>query len=84
MKPKSRTTHQIILQGQALLRAIEALETIKATGPIKGGQGRCLLQAYRPRLRAIVAAAPTWVSEETLSASEDISDDRPVLWMRDD
>jgi len=31
------------------------------------------------RLRAIVEAAPAWVSEEILSASERIGDDRAVL-----
>jgi len=35
------------------------------------------------RLRGIVTAAPAWVSEEILSASERIGNDRAVLWMSD-
>ena len=42
---------------------------------------RLLMAAYKRRLRGIVAAAPTWVSEEILSASEHIGDDRVVLWI---
>lgn len=42
---------------------------------------RLLMAAYKRRLRAIVATAPTWRGEEILSASEHIGDDRPVLWM---
>jgi hypothetical protein len=36
---------------------------------------------YKCHLRAIVEAAPAWVSEEILSASERIGDDRAVKWM---
>jgi hypothetical protein len=39
---------------------------------------RPLMATYNRRLRAIVAAAPVWVSEEILSASEHIGDDRAV------
>jgi hypothetical protein len=42
---------------------------------------RLLLSAYKRRLRAIVKIVPTWVSEEILSASEYIREDRAVLWM---
>jgi len=41
---------------------------------------RALLYAYKRRLRGIVKLAPTWVSEEILSASERIGDDRAALW----
>jgi hypothetical protein len=34
-----------------------------------------------PSKRAIVAATPAWVSEEILSASEKIGDQRAVLWI---
>jgi hypothetical protein len=40
-----------------------------------------LLQAYRCRLWAIVASAPTWVGEEILSASQEIDDQRPAVWL---
>jgi hypothetical protein len=76
-------TGRILEQGQALVRATEALETIEPTGPIERVQAWFLLQAYRRRLRAIVGSAPVWVSEEILSASQQIRDDRPVRWMSD-
>jgi len=34
---------------------------------------------YKRRLRAIVAAAPAWMTEEILSTSEHIGDDGAVL-----
>ena len=40
---------------------------------------RLLLYVYKRRLRGIVEAAPDWVSEEILGASEGIGDDRAVL-----
>jgi hypothetical protein len=52
------------------VRAIEALETINATGPIERMQAWFLVQAYKRRLRAIVEVVPAWVAEEILSASE--------------
>jgi hypothetical protein len=39
------------------------------------------MAAYKRRLRAIVKVAPAWVSDEILSASERIGDQRAVLWM---
>jgi hypothetical protein len=32
-------------------------------------------------LRAIVAAAPEWVAEEILSASQQIDEGRPAVWL---
>jgi hypothetical protein len=63
-------TNRIITQGRALVRAIEALGTIQPTGPFERALARLLRAAYKRRLRAIVAAAPTWVSEGMLSTSE--------------
>lgn len=41
-----------------------------------------LLQAaYKRRLRAIVETVPPWVTEEILSASERIEDQRAALWI---
>jgi hypothetical protein len=74
-------TERILEQGQALVRAIEALETIEPTGPIERVQVWFLLQAYRRRLRAIVGAAPAWLAEEILSASQRVGSDRPAVWM---
>jgi hypothetical protein len=51
-------TDRIICQGQALVRAVEALETIQATGPLERAMGWLPLEAYRRRLRAIVVPAP--------------------------
>jgi hypothetical protein len=72
---------RILEQGKALVRAIEALETIEPTGPIERVQAWFLLQAYRRRLRAIVEAAPSWVTEAILSASEEIGKDRAAVWL---
>ena len=67
-------TDRIILQGRALVRAIEALGTIQPSGPFE----RALA-----RLRPTVAAAPSCVGGEILSASEAIRDKRPALWLTD-
>jgi hypothetical protein len=74
-------TERILKQGQALVRAIEAMETIEPTGPIERMHARFLLQAYRRRLRAIVEAAPSWVAEAILSASQHIDEKRPAVWL---
>ena len=74
-------TDHILRQGKAPVRAIEALGTIEPTGPFERALARLLMAAYKRRLRAIVKVVPTWVSEEILSASEHIGDDRAVLWI---
>ena len=71
----------IIRQGKALVRAIEGLTEIEPTGPIERFVVGLLLTSYKGRLRAIVEAAPAWVTEEILSASQRIDQDRSVLWM---
>lgn len=76
-------TDRIIVQRRALVRAIEALSTIEPSGPVERALARLLLAAYKRRLRAIVGAAPSWVSEEILSVSERIGDKRAALWMSD-
>jgi hypothetical protein len=68
-------------QGRALVRAIEALGTIQPSGPFERALARLLIAAYKRRLRGIVEIASAWVSEEILSASEHIGDDRAVLWI---
>ena len=59
-----------MVQGKALVRAIEALGTIQSTDPFERALACLLMAAYKRRLRAIVAAMPTWVSEGMLSTSE--------------
>jgi hypothetical protein len=74
-------TERILQQGQALARAIEALEVIEPTGALERSQVRLLLQAYRRRLRGIIEVVPDWLAEEILSASQAIGSDRPAVWM---
>jgi hypothetical protein len=74
-------TAHLISQGRALVRALESLATIAPSGLRERVLARLLLAAYKRRLRAVVAAAPSWVGEEILSASEAIGDKRPALWL---
>ena len=74
-------TERILRQGKALVRAIEALETIDPSGLPERLIVRVLLDVYRRRLRGIVALAPSWMGEEILSASEGIDEHRPVHWI---
>jgi hypothetical protein len=74
---------RVITQGRALVRAIEALGIIEPSGWFERTLARLLLAGYKRRLRAIVGAVPAWVTEEILSASQHIGDDRAALWMSD-
>jgi hypothetical protein len=74
-------TEHIIAQGKALVRAIEALGTIEPSGPFEQALAGLLQAAYKRRLRAVVETAPSWVTEEILSASERIGDARAALWI---
>ena len=76
-------TDRVIAQGRALVRAIGALGKIDATGPFERAIAGLLTAAYKRRLKAIVAAAPSWVGEQILSASEHVGDDRPAVWLSD-
>lgn len=76
-------TERTLAQGEALVRAVEALETIEPTGPIERVITWLLLEAYRRRVRAIVASAPAWVAEHVLSTSKHVDEDRPVVWLSD-
>ncbi len=53
-----KATEGTLDQGKALVRAIEALETIKPSGPIETTITWLLLKAYRRRLRALVTTRP--------------------------
>jgi hypothetical protein len=61
-------TDQIIAQGRALVRAIEAMDVITPTSRFEHWQMRLLQAAYKYRLRGLIKAAPAWVAEEILSA----------------
>jgi hypothetical protein len=76
-------TDRILAQDKALVHALEALSTIKPSGPLEQTLAGLLLAAYKRRLRAIVGSAPSWVTEEILSASECTGDRRAVLGMSD-
>lgn len=81
--PDPNATETTIEQNKALVHAIEALGTIEPSGWFERWQARLLQAAYKRRLRGVVAAAPSWVTEEILSASQHIGDDRAVVWMRE-
>jgi hypothetical protein len=49
------TTERILQQGQALVRPIQALQAVEPTLSFELAQVWLLLQAYRRRLRVIVA-----------------------------
>ena len=83
MKTDREVTDRVIAQGRALVRAIEALGTSDPTGPFERAVAGLLSTAYRRRVRAIVSAAPSWVGEQILSASERVGDDRAAVWMSD-
>ena len=72
-------TDQIIAQGRALVRAIEAMDIITPTSRFEHWQTRLLQTAYKYRLRGIIKAAPAWVAEEILSASERVGNDRAAV-----
>ena len=74
-------TDQIISQGRALVRAIEAMDIITPTSRFERWQTRLLQTAYKYRLRGLIKAAPAWVAEQILSASERIGEDRAAVWM---
>jgi len=63
--------------------AIEIMHTIEPSDLFEWVLARRLLIAYKSRLRAVVETMPSWVSEEILSDSEHIGDQRAVLRMSD-
>jgi hypothetical protein len=76
-----RLPTSLLIQNPAWAARIEGLGTIEPTGPFERTLARLLMAAYKRRLRAIVKVAPAWVSEDILSASEHIGNERAVLWM---
>lgn len=73
-------TDHIITQGRALVRAIEALETIEPSNDAERGSAHILVKAYRRRLRAIIGTAPAWVGNRILEASQNIGSGRAALF----
>ena len=59
----------IIRQGRALVQAIEAMGVIEPSGWIERMLVRLLMTCYKRRLRGIVAAAPSWMTEEIVGVS---------------
>jgi len=72
------STERVLEQGKALVRAIEALETIDPTGQFESFITDLLVAAYRQRLRSIVETAPIWMSEEILGASKRNEERKPA------
>ena len=72
---------RIIRQGRALGKAIEGLSEIDPSGPIERLMIRMLLDSYKRRLQALVAALPAWAVGKILSASEHTGDDRVAVWV---
>ena len=79
--PELPITDHIAVQGRALLRAIEALGTIESSGWFEQAIVDLLLAEYKRRLRGIVKAAPMWVNERIMSASELIKEQKVTVWL---
>ena len=71
----------IIAQGCALVRAVEALDTIESDDPFERMVAELFRAAYERRLMEIVGAAPSWVAEEILGAFEHIDGHLATSWM---
>ena len=76
-------TEVVLQQGQVLVRAIEALGVIEPSAPFERAIADLPQAAFKRRLRAIVKAAPSGVTEEILSASEHVGGDRAAVWLSD-
>ena len=63
------STTRAITQGQALVRAIEAMGTIEPSGLFERTIAGLLLAGHKRRVRAIIGLVPAWAGEETLGES---------------
>ena len=70
----SKSTNLIISQGRALVRAIEAIDSIAPSGWFERWQARSLRVIYEHRLHEIVKTAPVWIAEEILAAREQVNE----------
>ena len=59
-----------VTQGRSLVSAIEALETIEPSAWFERNIARLLVKSYKLRLHAIIGAAPAWVGNRILAASD--------------
>ena len=76
-------TDDIICQDRALVHAIEALGTIKPSGWFERLTAGLLLATNKRRLREIMGVVPSRITENILSASEQIDNKRMALRMND-
>jgi hypothetical protein len=71
MVTDSDATENVIEQGQALVRAIAALNTIEPSNYLEGHIANLLAAAYERRLREIIDTVPAEVGEEILSGGDE-------------
>lgn len=69
MATADRTT-KAVAQGQALVRAIEAMGTIKPSGLFERATAGLLLPGYKRRLKAVIGLVPAWAGKKILGASQ--------------
>ena len=75
----SADAEHVVIQGRALVRAVEAPETTEPSAWFEQTISRLLIAAYRRRLRAIIGAAPIWMGDRLLGASENLPDPYGLL-----
>ena len=73
MTDHSESTDEIITQGRALVRALDALDVIESSNYFERHIAKLLAAAYERRLKDIVETAPAWVVEEILGTRENAS-----------
>jgi hypothetical protein len=54
--------------------------TIRPSSPFERALARLIQAAYKRRIQSVVETVLTWMSEEMLSPSECIGDQRAALW----
>jgi len=67
-----KATELTLEQGKALVRAIEALKTIEAVGPVEQAMVWLLVHAYRRQFRAVVGTPPSQLGKPILGAGEQV------------
>ena len=70
---------RVIIQGRALVRSVQALETIEPSAGFERAIRGLQVKAYTRRLHAIIGTAPPWVGNRIFQASESILDPRAAL-----
>jgi hypothetical protein len=54
--------------------------TIRPSSPFERALARLIQAAYKRRIQSVVETVLTWMSEEMLSPSERVGDQRAALW----